>query len=146
MFKTSRSSRTTASLAPRQKKCTVLTMGMVGKARQVYADAQDDRHRPADYYERRELHWKSNQPVSPADFAKLIHAAVPEGYNDFDPRRVSDIFLRHKDVCIELAREGSPTVYVSGPLAALNRLKDLQDKLGADEAHIKNGRLRLWWD
>ena len=109
-------------------RCGLLKPADLHAATKAYADA-NARHGG----EGRVLHFLG-RALRPTDAAKVMKAAVPDGYNEFDAKAVGDELKKH-DVCVRFGREASPVLYVSGDPQTLNRLSGIaKRRLKADTA------------
>lgn len=96
----------------------------------------------------RNLNFLATEPVSAAELQILMRAAVPEGYNGFDPLiSVDNLVACFGDKAqYFVAREGSVCIYIKPTFGNL-WLRDLND-IHADEILFcpKKQMFRVWWD
>lgn len=96
------------------------------------------------------------------DLLEAVRAAIPDGYNGFDAKKIEAIlmvlidnakdraetqrYLKHYH--FRFGREGSPVLYIKCDHRIwADQLNQLIKASLADEASIEaNGELRLWWD
>ena len=115
------------------------TASIKDEAVQVYSDAGP-------------LHWKSNKWLPLNQWAQVMTAATPDGYNGFQAAKVFKALQRLPGIETTQfmpARELSVAVYVKGAPEILQQIAKLAPKMTirADEANFPGpGLLRLWWD
>jgi hypothetical protein len=109
-----------------------VSKGPVGDAIAAYGDVHD--------MPTRDLHWKG-QYISAAEVAKVIVAAVPGGYNNFDEKRVATAVKRLSSLQWAFAREGSPALYGRGVSTKTDaaKLANGFKRLAADEVGLQMG-------
>jgi hypothetical protein len=91
----------------------------------------------------RQLMFKASEFVEPEVAVAIALQAIPRGYNEFKADLLG-LFPEHAR--IQLAREYSVCVYVSGVTPNTSGLPS-QSELMADEYDWqKDGTLRIWWD
>ena len=94
----------------------------------------------------RDLHFRSNKPMSAKDFTNLFVAICPS-YNDFKAVKVGKWIEGFHGIKIFAARESSVCVYVRGPGEVIQKMiGSAKATAKAEEIDIVNGELRLWWD
>jgi len=87
--------------------------------------------------QRRNLDFRATSAVSRDEARRILHAAIPGGYNEFE----ADLVLKlPSGAKITIAREGSVCLYIQN--ASFSQCSRLE----ADEIHNENGEIRLWWD
>jgi len=94
----------------------------------------------------RDLDWRGSRWMTPADWTDHAIGIVPS-YNEFDPKRVGAWLSTFSGIKVQPAREMSVALYIKGPRATLERMRDEAERaVVADEADVRRGELRLWWD
>ena len=106
----------------------------------AYADANMGWEKGKDL---RQLMFKASTAVEPETAIAIALQAIPHGYNEFKAELLG-LFPEHAR--IQLAREYSVCIYVTGVTAQTVGLPT-QSELMADEYDWKDaGCLRVWWD
>ena len=94
----------------------------------------------------RRMLWRSDTWMTPYKVGDLMTKYVPR-YNAWDAKKMPALIaLLAPSAQIQVAREYSVCLYIKAEPAELEALVAAKKKLRADEANIKNGELRMWWD
>jgi hypothetical protein len=110
----------------------------------VYGMGRGDLKRTKEVYEWRDSTWYSIDEAA----RRFEQAGITE-YNEFTPNSIRALKRIDPQLEVQLAREGSPCVYVrkdGADLEAISEMIEDSKKVGADEVHVRNNEIRLWWD
>jgi len=110
----------------------------------VYGMGRGDLKRTKEVYE-----WRDSRWLSIDDAAREFEHAGIDSYNEFTPNSIRALKRIEPKLEVQLAREGSPCVYVRGgkrPLEEIAEMIEDSRKVGADEVNAENNEIRLWWD
>lgn len=140
---------------------------IVQKTMDAFADANVPQPKGVDPYSdpvwtkaisKRNLNFRGRQWLTPRAWAELMAKATPNGYNDFNPKKVlrwlngieKKVGIPGK-LKIQPARESSVAAYVTGPQELLEAIVKSGKRRGggADENFWDTGKkdvVRLWWD
>ena len=93
----------------------------------------------------RHLKWRGGW-LSGSQLIEVVKTAVPEGYNDFEWKKLAKLVRRFPGYKYSFAREGSPAVYVKGFSSSddLDLLADMAALAGADEVSFDSGSDTVW--
>ncbi len=127
---------------------------IIKEFRTVYADAVVECLTEAAWQEasqKRTLKWRSDRRI-PLQDAAVCYAAIVEGYNEFQPSMIADLYAAFADCGIEVtpAREYSVAVYLHVPdkPGLRKRVEEfVRANFQADVVSWQDGgTLHVWWD
>lgn len=121
-----------------------VTLSSATSLKDVYGMGRGDLKRTKEVYDWRDTRW-----LSIDDAAKEFEKAGIDSYNEFTPDSIRALKRINPQLEVQLAREGSPCVYVKKDGADLEAIAEMIEdskKVGADEVHVRNNEIRLWWD
>lgn len=141
--------------------------GVVQQTMDAFADANTMPAKGVDPYtdpafleamKKRKMKFRGRQWLAPRAWADLMAKATPNGYNDFNPKKVLQWLNRIEKkvglpgkLKVQPAREYSVAAYVTGPQELLEAIVQSGKRRGgkADENYWDTGKkdvVRLWWD